>query len=63
MFYKIHRKEIAAKQFSRQRFSPRPATFSPITGKYGPEKNPYFDTFHTENFQVGIECQLDKKEK
>ena len=28
------------------------SVFSPITGKYGPGKTPYLDTFHTVNDQL-----------
>ena len=31
---------------SLRRFTPQISVFSPNTGKYGPEKTPYLETFH-----------------
>ena len=33
-------------------FSPHFTVFSPNTGKYGPEKTLYLDTFHTSKFVI-----------
>ena len=33
------------------------SVFNPITGKYGPEKTPYLDTFHTVPAQCSVADQ------
>ena len=49
-------KSVPIQMFSGPYF----AVFSPNTGKYGPQKTPYLDTFHTvvivEDLSKNVEC-------
>ena len=40
------RKKCSDTEFFLVRIYPHSDVFSPIAGKYGPEKNPYLDPFH-----------------
>ena len=38
------------------------SVFSPDTGKYGPEKTPYFDTFHAKDICKGVHFLVKLRE-
>ena len=54
------RKNSVFGNFLRSGFSSKFSTsiFSPNTGKYGPEKTPYLDTFHAVDFLLNLVHKL-----